>query len=163
MTRTERPRIEDRRARNFDALRRMARLFDAAFRIPGTNITFGLDPLLGLIPGIGDLASPVLTMAMLWQAVQFRVPKVVLARMVLNSLIDAGIGAIPLLGDLFDFAWKANEWNMALLERHAMAGRPATSFDYLFVILCIVFVALIALVPLVVLWLGLEWLHRSLL
>jgi hypothetical protein len=153
---------EDRNQRSFEALRRMARLFDAAFRIPGTQFRFGLDPLLGLIPGIGDLASPVLTVAMLWQAVKFGVPKVVLARMVLNALIDAGVGAIPVLGDAFDFAWRANEWNMALLERHAMPGRPATSFDYLFVILCVLVVALAALVPLVLIWLGFEWLRRPL-
>ena len=64
-------------------------------------------------------------------------PKVVLARMVLNVLIDTGVGAIPVLGDLFDFGWKANEWNLALLERHAMPGPSAVvSGDYLFVILC---------------------------
>ncbi len=138
----------------------MARLFDAAFRIPGTQITFGLDPLLGLIPGIGDLASPLLTLAMLWQAAKMRVPKIVLARMVFNALIDAGVGAIPVLGDLFDFAWRSSEWNMALLERHAMPGRPATSFDYLFVILCVLVVAAAALLPLLMLWAFLNWLHR---
>src|SRR3954470_1606856 len=101
-------------------LRRLARLFDSAIRVPGTGITIGLDPLLGLIPGIGDLATPFLSLAILWHAATVRVPRVVLARMVLNALIDAGIGAIPIAGDVFDFAWKANEWNMALLERHAV-------------------------------------------
>jgi hypothetical protein len=71
------------------------------------------------------------------------------------------VGAIPVVGDLFDFAWKATEWNMALLERHAMPGRPATSFDYLFVIICVLIVSVAALLPIVVLWLGLEWLHRA--
>ena len=148
--------------RSLQALRRWARLFDAAFRIPGTQITFGLDPLLGLIPGIGDLASPLLTIAILWQAWQLRVPKVVLARMVLNALIDAGVGAIPVIGDAFDFAWKATEWNMALLDRHAMPGRPASSFDYLVVILCTLFVVLAALLPIVIVWLGITWLRHAL-
>jgi hypothetical protein len=137
-----------------DGLRRLARLFDSAFRVPGTNLTFGLDPILGLFPGIGDLASPILTLLILWHAVAVRVPRVVLLRMVLNSLIDAGLGVVPVAGDLFDFAWKANDWNLALLERHAVPGRPPGSFDYLFVILCAVVVIAAALLPIVtLLWL----------
>jgi hypothetical protein len=149
----------DRNQRSLDTLRRMARLFDTAFQIPGTQITFGLDPLIGLIPGIGDLASPLLTIGILWHAARLRVPKIVLMRMVLNALIDAGAGSIPIAGDLFDFAWKATEWNMTLLERHAMPGRRATSGDYLFVILCVGVVAAAALVPILFLWAGFEWLR----
>src|SRR5204863_3504573 len=120
--------------RSLDKLRRLARLFDAEFRVPGTDIRFGIDPLIGLLPGIGDLASPLLTVGILWHAARLRVPKVVLLRMVLNALIDAGVGVIPVVGDLIDFAWKATDWNMALLERHAMPGQPATSGVYVFVI-----------------------------
>jgi hypothetical protein len=145
-----------------ELLRRMARLFDAAFRVPGTNITFGLDPLIGLIPGLGDMASPILTIGILWQAASVRVPKIVLVRMVLNALIDAGLGMVPVAGDLFDFAWKSNEWNMALLERHAMPGRTATSGDYLFVILCVLVVAAAAALPLLTLWLLVDWLRAAL-
>jgi hypothetical protein len=145
-----------------ELLRRMARLFDAAFRVPGTNITFGLDPLIGLIPGLGDMASPILTIGILWQAASLRVPKIVLVRMVLNALIDAGLGMVPVAGDLFDFAWKSNEWNMALLERHAMPGRTATSGDYLFVILCVLVVAAAAALPLLTLWLLVDWLRAAL-
>ncbi len=154
--------ISARHQRSLERLRRWARLFDAAFRIPGTEFRFGLDPLVGLVPGIGDLASPLLTIAILWQAAQLRVPKIVLTRMVLYALIDAGVGAIPVVGDAFDFAWRANEWNMALLERHAMDGRPATSGDYLFVSLCVLFVVAAALLPLVVIWLGVHWLLTAL-
>ena len=132
----------------------MARLFDSAFHIPGTRFRFGLDPLLGLIPGIGDLTAPVFTLMILWHGVAARVPKVVLARMVLNAAIDAGVGAIPIVGDAFDFVWKSNEWNLALLERHAVAGTKASTFDWLFVAACGLLVALGALVPLFVfLWL----------
>jgi hypothetical protein len=152
----------DRDQRALEALRRLARLFDSAFRLPGTQFRFGLDPLIGLVPGIGDLASPVLTVAILWQATRLRVPKIVLLRMVLNALIDAGVGAIPVFGDAFDFAWKANEWNMALLERHAVAGRAPTSADYLFVSLCVLLVVLAALLPLLVLWLLLDRLRAIL-
>jgi hypothetical protein len=151
----------DRNARSMDGLRRMARLFDAAFRVPGTQITFGLDPLLGLVPGVGDLASPLLTIWILWQGARMRVPKVVLARMVLNALIDAAVGAIPLLGDAFDFAWKSNEWNMALLERHVMPGERATSGDYLFVIVCVLIVGVTALIPILTAWLVLTWLRTT--
>jgi hypothetical protein len=149
----------ERNQRSLENLRRMARLFDAQFRVPGTGIRFGIDPLIGLVPGIGDLASPLLTIAMIWQAAMLRVPKVVLARMVLNALIDAGAGAIPVVGDLFDFAWKATEWNMALLERHAMPGRPPSSLDYLFVIVCVLVVVVAAAIPLVTAWAIVAWLR----
>jgi hypothetical protein len=151
--------------RGLDTLRRWARIFDSAFRIPGTQITFGLDPILGLVPGIGDLASPVLSLLFIWHGVRLRVPKVVLSRMVLNVLIDAGVGAIPVVGDVFDVAWKANDWNLSLLERHAGLGtapgevRP-TSGDYLFVIACALVVVLAALLPILLLWLSLSWLRR---
>lgn len=129
-------------------------MFDSAFRIPGTNIRFGLDPIIGLVPGIGDLASPVLTVLILWHATTLRVPKVVLTRMVLNAGIDALLGTIPVIGDAFDVAWKANDWNLALLERHAMPGTRASSADWLFVTACAIVVIAAALVPiLVLLWL----------
>jgi hypothetical protein len=147
--------------RNLDLLRRWARIFDSAFRLPGTNIRFGIDPILGLVPGIGDLATPILSMFMVWHGARLGVPKVVLARMVLNALIDAAAGLIPVAGDLFDFGWKATAWNLTLLERHAMPGQRATSGDYLFVILCVVVLAAAAVLPIVLLiWLG-EWIGRG--
>jgi uncharacterized protein DUF4112 len=143
--------------RNLDTLRRWAALLDNAFRVPGTNIRFGLDPILGLIPGIGDLTSPVLAVLILVHGTRVRVPKIVLARMVLNALVDFIVGAVPFVGDLFDFAWKSNAWNLALLERHARPGARATRGDWVFVIACVTVVVLAALVPLVTLvWL----LHR---
>jgi hypothetical protein len=145
-----------------EGLRRLTRLFDSAFRIPGTSITFGLDPILGLFPGIGDLASPLLTLLILWHAAAARVPKVVLTRMVLNALIDAGLGTIPLVGDAFDFAWKSNDWNLALLERHAAPGSRPSSGDYLFVLLCGVIVMTAALLPLVLLVWFFAWVRRPL-
>jgi hypothetical protein len=147
----------DRNQRSLEGLRRMARLLDTAFRIPGTRITFGLDPLIGLIPGIGDVATPIFTVAILWQGLRLRVPKIVLLRMVINALVDAAAGAIPVVGDIFDFGWKATNWNMALLERHAVPGRSATSFDYLFVSLCTMIVAVAALLPILLAWALLDW------
>jgi Domain of unknown function (DUF4112) len=142
--------------RNLDTLRRWAALLDHAFRVPGTSIRFGLDPILGLFPGIGDLATPILSVLILVHGARARVPKVVLGRMVLNALIDFGVGAIPVLGDLFDFAWKSNDWNLALLERHARPGVRATRGDWIFVIGCIAVLLLAALVPLALL----AWLLR---
>jgi Domain of unknown function (DUF4112) len=138
--------------RGLELMRRWARIFDSAFRIPGTQITFGIDPILGLFPGIGDLVSPVFSLFLLWHGARLRVPKIVLVRMVLNAAIDAGVGAIPVVGDLFDFAWKANDWNLALLEKHAMPGQRASSGDWLFVIVCCMVVILIALIPILVLY-----------
>src|SRR5213594_975769 len=116
---------------NVALLRRWARLFDSAFTIPGTGISFGLDPIIGLIPGIGDLLSPVFSLVIVWHAATLRVPKVIIARMVLNALLDAGVGFIPVVGDAFDVFWKANDWNLTLLERHAIPGRPPSAGDWL--------------------------------
>jgi hypothetical protein len=144
---------------NLDLLRRWARLFDSAFRIPGTDFRFGLDPIIGLIPGIGDLASPAFALLIIWHAAKLRVPKVVIIRMMINALLDAVGGAIPVIGDAFDFAWKANEWNLALLERHAMPGQRASSADWLFVSVCAVVVIGAALVPVLVLGLAILWVN----
>ncbi len=138
-----------------DTLRRLTALFDSAFRIPGTRVRFGLDPILGLVPGVGDMASPVLALLLIWQATRQRVPKPVLARMVVNAVVDAGVGAIPVVGDAFDFVWKANDWNLALLERHAKPGSRATASDWLFLSLCGLVLFGLALLPvLILLWIG---------
>jgi hypothetical protein len=131
-------------------LRRWAVLLDSKFRIPGTNIRFGLDPILSLVPGLGELASPAFTVALLVQGVGQRVPKIVLARMVANALIDALIGAIPLAGSVGDIFFRANTRNLALLERHASPGRPPTRGDYTFVFGMAIVFGLIALVPVLI-------------
>ena len=121
-----------------DALRRWAVLLDSAFRVPGTSIRFGLDAIVGLIPGIGDISTPVFAALLLLQAVRMRLPLVVQARMVLNAAIDMLIGLVPILGDLVDIGWKANLRNLALLERHARPGVPPARGDYMFVVICVV-------------------------
>ena len=137
-----------------DALRRWAVLLDSVFRVPGTQIRFGFDALIGLVPGLGDLSAPVFAAVILATGLRMRLPAVVQARMVLNAAIDMLLGLVPVLGDLVDIAWKANLRNLALLERHANPGVPPTRSDYVFVIVCIALVALIALVPLLlVAWL----------
>jgi len=139
------------------ALRRWSVLLDSAFRVPGTTLRFGLDPILGLVPGLGDLATPLFSILLLLHAVRLRVPRVVQARMVLNAAIDFAIGAIPLLGDLFDAGWKANVRNLALLERHARPGVPPSTGDWVFVLGVIAVLVALALVPILVL----IWIARS--
>jgi hypothetical protein len=132
----------------------MSRLLDSAFEIPGTSYRVGLDPVIGLVPWVGDLVSPLFTIALLWQAREMALPRVVQLRMVINVAIDALVGVIPVAGDLFDFAWKANDLNMALLERHAGTARRASVGDWLFVAGIIVLLLVIAAAPFVMLvWL----------
>jgi hypothetical protein len=109
-------------AARVSGLRQLARLLDAAVRIPGTNIRFGLDAVLGLIPGAGDIAGGVLSAFIVVQAANLGAPRSVLARMVMNVAIDSIVGAVPILGDLFDIGWKSNTRNMDLLERYV--ARP---------------------------------------
>ena len=140
--------------RRLESLRHVSRLLDSAFEVPGTSWRIGLDPIVGLVPGIGDFLSPLFTVAILVQAWQLGVPKVVQARMFINAALDSLVGSVPLLGDLFDFAWKANNLNMALLERHAYEERRASPGDWAFVSLMIVLVLALAVVPFVLLgWL----------
>jgi hypothetical protein len=139
---------------DLNTLRRWATLLDSAFRVPGTNIRFGLDAIIGLVPGLGDVTSPIYTALLLLEGMRRRLPIVVQARMVLNAGLDMLIGLVPLAGDLVDIAWKANLRNLALLERHTRPGVAPTRGDYAFVFVCIGAVVLIALVPVLLLaWL----------
>ena len=132
-------------------LRRWAVLLDSVFRVPGTRIRFGLDAIIGLVPGIGDLSAPVFAAVILATGFRMRLPAVVQARMVLNAALDMLIGLVPILGDVADIAWKANLRNLALLERHAVPGMSPTRSDYIVVYICIGLVVVIALVPIVLL------------
>jgi hypothetical protein len=133
-------------------LRKWAVLLDSAFQVPGTRMRFGLDPIIGLVPGAGDIVTGFFSVMILLHSVRLRIPKVVIARMLLNSGLDLLAGAVPLLGDLFDAGFKANLRNLQLLERHALAGvRPRRS-DYVFVATCIGVLVLLALIPALVLW-----------
>ena len=107
------------RGDRLDTVRALTRLLDEAIRIPGTNIRFGLDALLGLIPGLGDVSGGLMGAYALVAAARLGAPPSVIARMLLNIGIDTVVGAVPVLGDLFDVGWKANSRNLALLERYA--------------------------------------------
>jgi len=129
------------RVRQIAMLRRWSRLMDSAYRVPGTAIRFGWDPIIGLVPGVGDVATSSFAVVMLYYAYRLGVPRVVLLRMVLNDLIDLVLGVVPFVGDAADFAWKSNAMNFALLERHERPGVRPSSGDWAVVVLAIVIVA----------------------
>ena len=98
--------------------RSLARLLDNAVRVPGTPIRFGLDAVLGLVPGLGDTAGAALAGYVVILAARLGAPSTVVLRMLWNVAVDTAVGAVPLFGDLFDVGWKANTRNLALLDRY---------------------------------------------
>lgn len=106
--------------RNLDAL---AWLMDSQFKIPGTNIRFGFDALIGLVPGVGDFSTFLVSGGMLMALAKNGASGYILTRMVLNVVLDALIGSIPVFGDIFDVAFKANQRNMQLMHEHYVEGR----------------------------------------
>jgi hypothetical protein len=113
--------------RDLVTLRKFAFLMDQAFPIPGTNIRVGLDAVLGLIPGIGDVIGAILSTWIIAGALRHRVPARVIVRMVLNVAIDLVFGAVPVAGDVFDFLYEENMKNMRLLEKYRDRRRPPRS------------------------------------
>lgn len=113
----------------------LADLLDRRFRVPGTGIRVGLDPLLGLVPGAGDAIAGVLGSFIVYVAAAEGVPRIALVRMALNIAINGLVGAVPVAGDLFSFWFKSNVRNLELLERHApLGGEGSTAPDWGFVI-----------------------------
>ena len=130
-------------------LRTLARVQDELFRIPGTRIRFGLDALVGLIPGVGDALTGGVSVYLLVTATRMGAPPSVVARMAGNVALDLLVGAIPLLGDLFDLGWKANVRNVRLLEQHAIDPLGARRSSRI-----VLWVAVLSIVGLVV---GVAW------
>jgi hypothetical protein len=146
-------------AKRLSFVRFLADLLDQRFTIPGTSIRIGLDPILGLIPGVGDALANITGSAILLIAAQFRLPKIVLLRMGLNVALNAIIGAIPVFGDIFSIWFRSNVKNAQLLERYATTETPrAGPNDWLFVAGIIAGLVLLVLGILV----GLAWLVRGL-
>jgi hypothetical protein len=150
-----------------ERLRATMRFLDEAFRVPGTRFRFGWDPIIGLVPWVGDLLTAFVGSAIIIQAHRMRIPRVVQVRMLLNVGIDMVLGVVPFVGDLFDFVWKSNAMNFALLERHAAAvtagATPrATSADWAFVIAVLTAIIAMAAIPLLVLYWVMHGLGRSL-
>ncbi len=129
------------------ALRRFAYLMDEAFSVPGTRMRLGLDAVLGLIPGIGDVIGALLSTWIIAGALRHRVPALVIVRMVLNVSVDLIFGAVPVAGDVFDFMFEENMMNMRLLEKHRDRRRPPRSAGQIALVLAaiITFLVLLAL------------------
>jgi Domain of unknown function (DUF4112) len=115
--------LKEKTAPSLQNLSVLAKLMDSQFKIPGTNIKFGLDALIGLIPGVGDFATFLISGYMVTVLASNGASGFVLARMVLNVIIDSLFGAIPILGDIFDVAFKANQRNITLMQQHYVEGR----------------------------------------
>ena len=140
----------------------LTRLLDDWVTVPGTRFGIGLDAVLGfLLPGVGDLVTGTGSLALVILALQSGVPRVVMLRMLVNLAVDALIGSIPILGDVFDVAWKANRKNLELLRRHQSGAdrRPIQRIgDYAVVLLAALIVACAVALPVVLIALFIGWL-----
>ena len=136
------------RDENLDLL---SRVLDTWFRIPGTQIRFGLDGIIGLIPGIGDALGGIASCIIVLAAYVRGAPLITILRMVVNVGIEVLVGMVPVLGDMFDIAWRANRRNYHLLERTLLTGRRDTWRDWLFMGLLALGLMTLALLPFVVL------------
>jgi hypothetical protein len=131
--------FDDRSANRSSRQQRLARidalatLLDSALVVPGTNIRFGLDAIVGLVPGIGDFLTSLVSLYIVHEARQLGAPTHLLVRMVANIAIDGIVGSAPIAGDVFDIMWRANRRNMALLYDHLRSrgefARPLSDAD----------------------------------
>lgn len=135
--------------RRLSCLRRWTRRLDSVFRVPGTGIRFGWDPILGLVPGLGEIATPLFSVLLLGQAFSVKVPAIVQIRMLANVAFDMGAGLVPGLGDVLDVAWKANTRNLALLERYIDGGARPGIVDWLVSGVVIAVAGALAVTPIV--------------
>lgn len=131
----------------------IARLLDDTFRVPGSRRRIGLEAVIGLIPVVGDVVLGAIGGYLVLRALRYRLPGVVVARMAFNTVVDIAVGAIPILGDAFDFVWKSNRRNIALFERHAEDARGTAREEWRF----FAGLALVVLGTLVLLGMALRW------
>jgi len=144
--------------KKLDIAKLLAKLLDQQFNIPGTSIRIGLDPVIGLIPGIGDILTSLAGSTILLIAAQYHLPKIVLFRMGVNVSINGLIGAIPVFGDLFSIWFRSNVRNIELLEEHIhKTQQTSTAGDWAFVIS--LFIGIFAV--LIVSIMAIIWLIRS--
>ncbi len=145
--------------RNLEVL---GQLMDSQFQIPGLGWRFGLDTVLGFIPGLGDTGTSLVSLYILGSAVRYRVPKITLLRMGFNIALDYTIGSIPVIGDVFDAWWKSNLKNINLIRERAAVSAPEArrgrTSDWLFVgVIMLILIALLIGSLAVVLWM-ISWL-----
>ena len=137
------------RDENLDVL---SRVLDTWFRVPGTSIRFGLDGIVGFIPGLGDVLGGAASCVIILAAYFRGAAMVTVARMVLNVVIEVAVGAVPLVGNLFDIGWRANRRNYHLLERSLQTGKRDSWRDWAFMALLAVLLMGVALVPFALLY-----------
>lgn len=149
---------------DIEKLRKTSRVLDSEFQVPGTNVTFGVDPIIGLVPVLGDYLGLALSLYVVLGAWRAGLPPRALARMLLNVGVEAVVGSVPVIGDAFDFVWKANERNVAVAETYVESPREAGRRDARFLAGAIGFavaaVVLLAAVVVVLLALALYGLLR---
>lgn len=112
------------RLATLNRIRKLSRLMDTAIGIPGTKFRIGLDPIIGLLPGGGDLISTAFSAYIIYLATRFGLPNEDLKKMIFNVGLEAVVGTVPLVGDLFDAYYKSNIRNLAILEQHLQATEP---------------------------------------
>ena len=120
--------------RQLQSLDRLAWLLDSSIRIPGTNRTIGLDGIIGLLPGVGDVISGVLSGYIVVKALLMGLPIFVIARMVMNIMLEGIVGVIPVVGDLFDFIFKANRRNVRLMQTYLQSPEDTSERSFMSVI-----------------------------
>lgn len=113
-----------KRLATLNRIRKFSRLMDSSFRIPFTGFRFGLDPIIGLIPGAGDIIDAAFSAYLIYLATQFHLPGKTLQKMIFNVGLEAVVGAVPIAGDIFDAYFKSNIRNLALLEKHLQESEP---------------------------------------
>lgn len=141
------PEVVDPRIADVEAL---ARWMDYAFVLPG-GFRFGMAGIIGLVPGIGDVFDALLSLYIVYRAIQLRVPRVAVARMVVNVGIEALAGAVPFIGDLFDVVFKANRRNYLLLKKHLERPHRQSARDWVFLLFTLVLVVIAIALPVVAL------------
>ena len=145
------PRRPPARGLTDEQLNHLAGVLDDIFHIPGTKIRFGLDPIVGLVPGLGDIITGLLSFLIVFAAWQRGLPKIAISRMVANIAIDTLLGSIPIVGDVFDTVWKSNRMNYNLLVRYRVGARGRLlARDWLFFLLLLVCAAALVVLPIVI-------------
>lgn len=137
--------VEPRQRSGLERVRALSRLLDNAIAVPGTDYRFGIDPLIGLLPGGGDTFTGLISAYIIWEAALMGLPRSTLIRMTWNVLLEVIVGTIPFIGDLFDFAWKANARNARLLEKHLAHPRTSRRADRAFALVLIGLILLVVM------------------
>ena len=152
---------EDRETQQLVWLRQVTALLDDRFRLPGTDIRLGLDALIGLAPGVGDVIGFAVSGVLVLHMARFGASGMLVVKMLWNSLLDALLGAIPLLGIFFDIGFRANRRNLRLLEEHYQEGKHQGSAWWVIALVLVVFLVLLGLLV-YFLARGLGWLFELL-